>query len=50
MRDMLMFSDILRRYRDPILAKKTLLKIHEYAGEIDRKILLMHVCGLMNGP
>ncbi|MEM0364869.1 MAG: hydrogenase formation protein HypD [Candidatus Nitrosocaldus sp.] len=37
--------DVLSRFRDPILAKRIVERIHEYADEIDEQLLFMHVCG-----
>ena len=38
-------KDIIRRYRDPELSKKIVSKIHELSKIVERKILIMHVCG-----
>lgn len=37
--------DIIKLYRDPLLAKRIVRKIHETARYLDKDILIMHVCG-----
>jgi hydrogenase expression/formation protein HypD len=37
--------ETLSRFRDPLLAKRIVERIHEYADEIDEQLLFMHICG-----
>lgn len=37
--------ELLSRFRDPVLAKRIVERIHEYAIAIDEKLLFMHICG-----
>ncbi|MCS6767727.1 MAG: hydrogenase formation protein HypD [Candidatus Nitrosocaldus sp.] len=37
--------EVLSRFRDPLLAKAIVERIHEYAEAIDEQLLFMHVCG-----
>jgi len=45
MKGRISLKEILSKYRDPKLAKKIIDKIELLASKLDRKILIMHVCG-----